>query len=148
MISFRIAWFDLPAVQGTLMSLLQNHSSKTSILQHLAFFMVQLSHPYMTTGKTTNLDSILKSRDITLPTKFHQSCQQLCKYVQYLIWNMRLEQETGEKRRILERVDGGLPWCPMARTPCSRCRGTGFNPLSGNQIPHAATKTWRNQINT
>ena len=78
--------------------------------------MVQLSHPYMATGKTTNLDSILKNRDVTLPTKVHQSSQQLCKYVQYLIWKMRLEQETGKIRGILERLDGGLPWCPMART--------------------------------
>ena len=45
-------WFDLLAVQGTLKSLLQHHSSKASILQCPAFFMVQLSHPYMTTGKT------------------------------------------------------------------------------------------------
>ena len=52
LISFRIDWFDLLEVQGTLTSLLQHHSSKASILWHLAFFMVQLSHPYMTTGKT------------------------------------------------------------------------------------------------
>ena len=51
--SFRIDWVDLLAVQGTLKSLLQHHSSKASILQHSGFFMVQLSHPYMTTGKTT-----------------------------------------------------------------------------------------------
>ena len=55
LISFRIDWSDLPAVQGTLKSLLQHHSLKASILQHSAFFMVQLSHPYMTTGKTTAL---------------------------------------------------------------------------------------------
>jgi len=48
----RMDWLDLLAVQGTLKSLLQHHSSKASILQHLAFFIVQLSHPYMTTGKT------------------------------------------------------------------------------------------------
>ena len=48
-------WFDLLAVQGTLKSLLQHHSSKASILQRLAFFMVQLSHPYVTTGKTIAL---------------------------------------------------------------------------------------------
>ena len=48
-------WFDLLAVQGTLKSLLQHHSSKASILQCLAFFIVQLSHPYMTTGKTIDL---------------------------------------------------------------------------------------------
>ena len=52
LISFRMDWLDLPAVQGTLTSLLQHHSSKASILQHSAFFIVQLSHPYMTTGKT------------------------------------------------------------------------------------------------
>ena len=52
LISFRMDWFDLLAVQGTLMSLLQHHSSKPSILWCSAFFMVQLSHPYMTTGKT------------------------------------------------------------------------------------------------
>ena len=52
LISFRIDWFDLLAVQGTLKSLLQHHSLKASILWRSAFFMVQLSHPYMTTGKT------------------------------------------------------------------------------------------------
>ena len=50
-ISFRMDWFYFLAVQGTLKSLLQHHSSKASILQHSAFFIVQLSHPYMTTGK-------------------------------------------------------------------------------------------------
>ena len=52
LISFRTDWFDLLAVQGTLKSLLQHHSSKASILWHSALFMIQLSHPYMTTGKT------------------------------------------------------------------------------------------------
>ena len=55
LISFRIDWFVLFAVQRTLKSLLQHHSSKASILQHAAFFMVQLLHPYMTTGKTIAL---------------------------------------------------------------------------------------------
>ena len=55
LISFRMDWLDLLAVQGTLKSLLQHHSSKTSFLQCSAFFMVQLSHPYMTTGKTIPL---------------------------------------------------------------------------------------------
>ena len=53
--SFRMDWLDLLAVQGTLKSLLQHHSSKASILQCLSFFTVQLSHPYMTTGKTIDL---------------------------------------------------------------------------------------------
>ena len=55
LISFRSDWFDLPAVQGTLKSLLQHHSSKASILQHSAFFILQLSHSYMTTGQTIAL---------------------------------------------------------------------------------------------
>ena len=55
LISFRMNWLDILAVQGTLKSLLQHHSSKASIIQHSAFFTVQLSHPYMTTGKTTAL---------------------------------------------------------------------------------------------
>ena len=55
LISFRMDWFDLLAVQGTLKSLLQHHSSNTSVLQHSAFFIVQFSHPYMTNGKTIAL---------------------------------------------------------------------------------------------
>ena len=55
LIFFRMDWLHLPAVQGTLKSLLQHHSSKASILRCSAFFMVQLSHPYMTTGKTIAL---------------------------------------------------------------------------------------------
>ena len=59
LISFRIDWFDLLAIQGTLKSLLQYHSSKASILQHSAFFMVQFSHLYMTTGKIIALTMAL-----------------------------------------------------------------------------------------
>ena len=55
LISFRMDWLDLLAVQGTLKNFLQYHSSKASILQHSAFFIVQLSHPYMITGKTIAL---------------------------------------------------------------------------------------------
>ena len=55
LISFRMDWLDLLAVQGTIKSLLQHHSSKASILRHSAFFTVQLSYPYMTTGKTIAL---------------------------------------------------------------------------------------------
>ena len=55
LISFRMDWLDLLAVQGTLKSLLQHHSSKASILQHSAFYLVQLSHPYVITGKTIAL---------------------------------------------------------------------------------------------
>ena len=62
LITFRIHWFDLLAVQGTLKSLLQHHSSKASILQHSAMFMVQLSHLYMTTGSTIALTIQLNYR--------------------------------------------------------------------------------------
>ena len=58
LISFRMDWLDLLAVQGTLKSVLQHHSLKASILRHSAFFIVQLSHPYMTTGKTVALTSL------------------------------------------------------------------------------------------
>ena len=58
LISFRMDWLDLLAVQGTLKSLLQHHTSKASILQHSAFFMVQFSDPYMTTGKTIPLTKL------------------------------------------------------------------------------------------
>ena len=67
--SFRMDWFNLLAVQRTLKSLPQHHSSKASILWHLAFFMVQLSHPYTTTGKTIALTAADKSL---------QSCPTLC----------------------------------------------------------------------
>ena len=56
LLSFRINWFDLLAVQGTVKSLLQHHSSKASVLLHSAFFMVQLLHPYTTTGKIHSFD--------------------------------------------------------------------------------------------
>ena len=72
MVSFSMNWLDLLAVQGTLKNLLQHHSSKASILWHSAFFTVQLSHPYMTTGKTIVIICFLicyLGRDITLPTK-------------------------------------------------------------------------------
>ena len=59
LISFRMNWLGLLAVQGTLKSLLQHHSSKASILQCSAFFIVQLSHPYMTTGETTALTMLI-----------------------------------------------------------------------------------------
>ena len=83
LISLRIDWFDLLAVQGTLKSLLQHHSSKVSILWCSVFFTIQLSHPYMTTGKTialtrrTSAGKVMSlllnilSRLVILPEKFH-----------------------------------------------------------------------------
>ena len=67
LISFRIDWFDLSAVQGTLKSPLQHHNSKASVLQHSAFFTLQLSHPYMTAGKTIGLTiQTFVSKEISL----------------------------------------------------------------------------------
>ena len=70
LISFRMDWLDLLAVQGTLKSLLQHHSSKASVLRHSAFFIVQLSHPYMTTGKTITL-TIRTFADKVMPLVFN-----------------------------------------------------------------------------
>ena len=66
LISFRMDWLDLLAVQGTLKSLLQHHSSKESVLRHSAFFTVQLSHPYRTTGKTIALTFVVKVMSLLL----------------------------------------------------------------------------------
>ena len=66
LISFRMGWLDLLAVQGTLRSLFQYHSSKASILWHSAFFIVQLSHPYMTTGKTALTRQIFVGKVMSL----------------------------------------------------------------------------------
>ena len=70
LISFRMDWLDLLAVQGTLKSLLQHHSSKASILQYSAFFTVQLSHPYMTTGKTHRKFKISSIQSLSLVRLF------------------------------------------------------------------------------
>ena len=87
LISFRMDWLDLLAVHGTLKSLLQHHSSKASILQHSTFFTVQLSHPYMTTGKTIALTrwtfvgkvmSLLFNMLSVAAAKSLQSCPTLC----------------------------------------------------------------------
>ena len=75
LISFRMDWFNL-AVQGTLKSLLQHHSSKASIFRHSAFFTVQLSHPYMTTGKT-----------IALTRRTFVGKVMLCFLICYLVWS-------------------------------------------------------------
>ena len=87
LISFRMDWLDLPAVQGTLKSLLQHHTSKASILQCSAFFTVQFSHPYVTTGKTIALTrrtfvgramSLLFNMLSAAAAKSLQSCPTLC----------------------------------------------------------------------
>ena len=86
LISFRMDWLDLLAVQGTLKSLLQHHSSKASILGCSAFFIVQLSHPYMTTGKTLPLTRLTFEGEI-MSLHFNT----LCRFViAFLLRNKRL----------------------------------------------------------
>ena len=84
LISFRRNWLNLFAVQGTLKSFLQHYSSKTSILWHSAFFVVQLSHPYMTTGKTiafTGRTFVGKVMSLLFNTLFFSSAFDYCRYL-------------------------------------------------------------------
>ena len=83
LMSFTMEWLDLLAVQGTLKSLLQHHGSKASILQHSAFFIAQLSYPYMTTGKTIALTAAAAAKSLQL-------CLTLC-----------------------DPIDGSPPGCPV-----------------------------------
>ena len=121
LISFRMDWLDRLAVQGTLKSLLQHHSSKASILRHSAFFTVQLSHPYMTTEKSTaltrwtffgkvmsllfNMTSIFKSRDITLPTKVSLVKAMVFPVVMYVCESCTV------KKAECRRIDAFKLWC-------------------------------------
>ena len=100
LISFRIAWFDCLAVQGTLKSLLQHHSSKVSVLHCLAFFMVQLSLPYMTTGKTIAL-TIQTFVDKAMSLLFNRLSRFpiFLAYLVGLIRNVFAEQEGGLLKR-------------------------------------------------
>ena len=83
LMSFRMDWLDLLEVQGTLKSLLQCHSSKASILQHSAFFLVQLSHPHMTTGKTIGLTRWTFVGKVIIKCKYYYLRQR----VEYYIFN-------------------------------------------------------------
>ena len=107
--SFRIDWFDLLAVQGTLKSLFQHHSSKASVLQCLAFFIVHLSHPYMTTGKTIALTrwtfvSKLMSLLLNLLSRLEGLMLKLkLQYFGYLMWRT----DSLEKTLMLRKTEGG-----------------------------------------
>ena len=102
LISFRMDWFDLLAVQGTLKSLLQHHSSKASILLHSAFFIVQLSHPYMTTGKTIALTFVEDTiPEPTIPDQLTQTVQEsLIHFSQWFCSADRLPTLAGSKLLI------------------------------------------------
>ena len=106
LISFRMDWLDLLAVQETLNSLLQHHSSKASILQHSAFFIVQLSHPHMTTGKTTALTRrAFVDKVISLRSCMRQGAQG---------WCTGITQRDGMGREVGGRFRMGNTCKPMA----------------------------------
>ena len=82
LISFRMDWLDLLAVQGTLKSLLQHHSSNVSILRHSSFFIVQLSHPYMATGKTI---ALIRRTLLVMPLLFNMLSRLVTNYSLFLM---------------------------------------------------------------
>ena len=106
-------WFDLLAVQGTLKSLFQHHNSKTSILQHSAFFMAQLSHPYMTTGKTialTRQTSVSKMMSLLLNTLSRFVIAFLPRSKRFLIsWLQSLSAVTLEPKKIKSATVSTFP---------------------------------------
>ena len=105
LISFRMDWLDLLAVQGTLRSLFQHHSSKASILWHSAFFRVQLSHPYMTTEKTialtrrTFVDKVMvQQRDVMIAEyKLYESQNAFCFWLCYWFVSLVIKMMPGAK---------------------------------------------------
>ena len=106
LISFRIDWVDIFAVRGTLKSLLQHHSSKASVLRCSAFFIVQLSHLYMTTGKTIAL--------IRWPLSYFVKKLNLLKWS--LLTHIYLHVVCNEKN-----TDRNFPAGPVGKAPCSQC---------------------------
>ena len=97
LISFRINWLDLLAVQGSLKSLLQHHSLKASILWYLAFFMVQLSHPYLTTGKTialTRRNFVQKDKQIWFQSFFVFFFEIILVEIEVVMWNLTISKVT------------------------------------------------------
>ena len=123
LISFRMNWLDLLVVQGTLKSLLQHHTSKASILRHSAFFIVQLSHPYMTTGKMIALTiQTFVCKIMWSEVKVTQLCLTLCDPMDYTVHEIL-------QARILEWV--ALPFSrgssqPRDRTQVSHISGGLF----------------------
>ena len=96
LISFSMDWLDLLAVQGTLKSLLQHHSSKASIIWHSAFLMVQLSHPYMTTGKTIALTTWTFVGKLSLLFSMLSRAKAMAPHSSILAWKIPWTEEPGE----------------------------------------------------
>ena len=144
LISFRMDWFDLLAVQGTLKSLLQHHSSKASFLQHSAFFIVQLTHPYLITGKTIAL-----------------TIQTFVSKVMFLLFNMLsrfviaflprskgllISWQQSPSIVILEPKKISVA-CPckfyLPRPSCTPTSVSSIQWYSGCQFPHLCAEGWR-----
>ena len=149
LISFRIDQFDVLAVQRTLKNLFQLHSSKASILQHSAFFMVQLSHPYMTTGKTIALTrqtfvckviSLLFNMLSRFVTDFLPRSKHLL-----ISWFQSPSSVILEPKKILSGDDSGKG----SVCQCRRCKKCRFNPcvwktpLVQEMAPHLSTFVWK-----
>ena len=119
LILFRIDWFDLLAIQGTLKSLLQHHSSKASILQHSASFMVQLSHPYMATGKTialTGHPSWLSGKEPACQCKRHRFDPWVSEFPWRRKWQPTPVFFPGKSHRRGRSLVGYSPWgCKRVR---------------------------------
>ena len=114
LISFRIGWLDLLAIQGTLKSLLQHHSSKASILWHSAFFIVQLSHPYMTTGNTVAFTrQTFVGKVMSLLLKMHFRVRRLIYVARWLV----PASKRGLRMHLCGLCTGGWTVGPCAPMP-------------------------------
>ena len=119
LISFRIDWFDLLAIQGTLKSLIQCYSSKASILQCSAFFVVQLSHPYMTTGKTIALTTrIFVSKVMSLFNMLSRLVTAFLLLICCLGWSWLLEIQLANRPSIVNTI---LKKNEIGRTDATWC---------------------------
>ena len=142
LMSFRMDWLDLLAVQGTLKSLLQHHSSKASILWCLAFFTVQLSHPYMTTGKTIALtaaaakwvqsDSVQPHRQqpTRLPHRWDSPGNNTGVGCHFLLQCMKVKSESEDTQSYLtlsDPMDCSLPGTSIHRIFPGKSTGVGFH---------------------
>ena len=143
LISFRMDWLDLLTVQGTLKSLLQPHSSKASILQHSAFFIVQLSHPYMTTRKTIALTRrTFVGKEMSPGIRLHEEkpvpkgyIWVKSTYITILKWqNYRdREESSGYKEEGTEKSGWAWLWKSNRRDPCSD-RNLHFDCINANIV--------------
>ena len=120
LISFRIDWLDLLTIQGTLKSLLQHHSSNASILQHSAFFIVQLSHPYMTTGKTIALIRWTFAGKVVSPVAAVTNNHKLCGWKHQKCYSLTV-LEAGSTGSLSLHWNQGVGRVTCIRGKCISC---------------------------